>query len=412
MNILIIGGDGNAPGANSVCVRNMAREFMSRGHRVWILASGNIHITTAGCLEGAELWHVPEGYYGRLLHKVNEAPTTLLRLWFKLVSIIRYILLLPLYPNTDPVRTTNVLKKALQLVEEDGIALVVAIHNSYPNIHAGIEIKKRYKDKVRVVSYHLDLRTASVNSSALVRKYIYAHALKSMVKESIEVDTILVPYSGKAETESVQGMRLDKIEYVGFPVYITDGETATCQLPFEKDTINISYIGTLSRDNRDPRYVLSLLEPVSNILGRKIKVHIWGDSGGMESELKECPIACYHGKVENRYVRHIMNHSDFLLNIGNAVAYNMLPSKVFGMFSTGKPILNVVNHTKDATLPYFERYNHSIDIREYDHNYNRPEHLAEEMIKLMSSPLRESDGLFDDFKPETICDLILKEENE
>ena len=100
------------------------------------------------------------------------------------------------------------------MVEENEIGLVVAIHNSYPNIHAGIVIKKRFKEKIRVVSYHLDLRTASVNSSALVRKYIYIHALKSMVKESREVDKILVPYSGKAETERVEGMSLDKIEYV------------------------------------------------------------------------------------------------------------------------------------------------------------------------------------------------------
>lgn len=412
MNILIIGGDGNSPGANSVCVRNMAREFMSHGHCVWNLASGNTYTTTAGNLDGAELWHVREGYYGRLYHKVNEEPTLLLRLWFRLVSVARHILLLPLYPNTDPVRTKNVLKKAIQLIEKNEIGLVLAIHNSYPNIHAGMEIKRMYKEKVRVVSYHLDLRTASVNSSALIRKYIYAHALKSMVKESQVVDKILVPFSGRAETEKVAGMRLDIIEYVGFPVFVTEGEVSTCQLPFDKDSINVSYIGTLSRENRDPRYVLSLLETVSKISGRKIKVHIWGDIGGMEHELNESPIACYHGRVENRYVWHIMDHSDFLLNIGNTLAYNMLPSKVFGMFATGKPIINVVNHPHDATLPFIERYNHSIEIREYDHNYNSPEHLAKEMKQLMRAPLRDSNGLFEDFKPETICDIILKEVNE
>ena len=412
MNILIIGGDGNSPGANSVCVRNMVRAFMSRGHRVWNLASGSAHTTKAGNLDGAELWHVPEGYYGRLLHKVRDAPTPVLKLWFKLVSVVRHLLLLPLYPNTDIVRTKNVLKKAFQLVEKNKIRLVIAIYNSYPNIHAGIEIKKRYGEKIKVVSYHLDLRTASVNSSALVRKSIYTHALKSMVKESQVVDKIFVPYSGKTETERVEGMRLDKIEYVGFPVFVTDGDVATCQLPFEQDAINISYIGTLSRDNRDPRYVLSLLETVSKILGRKIIVHIWGDTGGMERELKESSIASFHGMVENRYVQHIMGHSDFMLNIGNKLAYNMLPSKVFGMFATGKPIINVVNHPQDTTIPFFERYNHSIEIKEYAPDLDRPELLAEEMKKLICEPLRDSKDLFDDFKPETICDIILKDNNE
>ena len=64
------------------------------------------------------------------------------------------------------------------------------------------------------------------------------------------------------------------------------------------------------------------------------------------------------------------------------------------------------------TINFIERYNHSIEIREYDHNYNSPEHLAKEMKQLMRAPLRDSNGLFEDFKPETICDIILKEVNE
>lgn len=412
MNILFIGGSLPASGANSVCVKNMAMAFMARGHRVWVISDGDDYVHESFDIDGVTLWQVPEGRYGKLLKRVTERPTFFGRMWLKIVGTIRHLLLLPLYPITEPERSLKVTRKAKRIVEENDITLVVTIYNSYPNIHAGIEIKKRYRNNIRVVSYHLDLRTASVNSSALVRKFIYTNALKSMVKESEIVDKILVPYSGKEETESVSGMRLDKIEYVGFPVFVTGGKETVCQLPFEQGVINVSYIGTLSRDNRDPRYVLSQLEVVSKILNKKIKVHIWGDTGGMESDVKESPIACYHGKVENRYVRYIMNHSDFLLNIGNALAYNMLPSKVFGMFATGKPIINVVNHPKDATLPFFERYNHSIDIREYERNSNRPEHLAEEMKELMDSPLRESNGLFDDFKPETICDLILKENNE
>ena len=56
MNILIIGGSGNAPSANSVCVRNMAQEFIRKGHKVWNLAAWDICVTKPGDIGGAELW--------------------------------------------------------------------------------------------------------------------------------------------------------------------------------------------------------------------------------------------------------------------------------------------------------------------------------------------------------------------
>lgn len=407
MNILIIGGSGKAPGANSVCVRNMAQEFMVQGHRVWNISDGEDYVREPGDMDGVTLWQVPEGFYGKLLKEVTANPILFRRIWLKVVGVIRHLLLLPLYPITEPGRTLKVVKRAKKIVKENDITLVIAIYNGFANIYAGMKLKKMYGAKLKVVSYHLDLRTASVNNSALVRQYIHRHALQSLVKESQIVDKMLIPYSGKEETEKVKGLEKEKIIYVGFPVYVSDGEVKECELPFDDETINISYIGTLSEDNRNPRYVLGLLEQVSNMMSRKIMVHVWGDAGGMDAELNASPIACYHGKIDNRYVRYIMNKSDFLLNMGNAVAYDMLPSKVFGMFATGKPIINVITHPKDATLPFFEKYNHSINIKEYKKEEQKTSKVKEELELLNRTALHNTDGMFDDFKPETICNIIL-----
>ena len=103
-----------------------------------------------------------------------------------------------------------------------------------------------------------------------------------------------------------------------------------------------------------------------------------------------------------------MNESDFLLNIGNKIAYQMLPSKIFGMFATGKPIINVIGHPDDATMPYFSCYNNSIDIKEYEPSVNDEELLLKKIKEKYKTPLVDRSDLFSDFKPEVICNLLLQ----
>lgn len=408
MNILIIGGSGNAPSANSVCVRNMAQEFISQGHKVWNLAVGDEFVTKAGDIGGAELWQIPGGWYAKYTKFVEQRPTVFRIISFKLVSLIRHMFLLLIFPMTDPLRSWKVLKKAKVLVRDNDISLVVSIYNSYENIYSGMKLKGLYKDKLKVVSYHLDLRTSNTNTYAAVRKYVYHHALSSIVKESKVVDKILIPYSGQTDMEQVQGVKKDKIKYVGFPIFIEKVDSVSYKLPFDKGAINISYIGTLSLENRNPYYILTLLEKVSNKINRKIIVHFWGKIGGLENVLEKSSVAVYHGTVDNQFARYILDSSDLLLNIGNTLSYNMLPSKVFGLFATGKPIINVITHPQDASLLYFKRYNNSIDLKEYCPSTEDVIKLAIGIENKLVQPLRDVNGLFDDFKPETICEEILK----
>lgn len=408
MNILIIGGRGNAPSANSVCVRNMAREFISQGHKVWNLASGDECVTRPGVIGGAELWQIPGGWYEIFTKRTEQHPTTFRLICFKIVSLIRHLALVLIFPMTDPVRSWKLLKKANDLVKDNDISLVVAIFNSYENIYSAMKLKRLYKDKMKVVSYHLDLRTSNGNTSAAVRKYVYRHVQSSIVKESEIVDKILIPYSGRIDIERMQGIKREKIKYVGFPVFIEKGGLESIILPFDKRVINISYIGSLSPENRNPFYVLSLLEKVSDKIEQKIMVHFWGGCAGLEDILAKSPVAIYHGTIENQFVRYILDSSDFLLNIGNTLTYNMMPSKVFGLFATGKPIINVINHPQDACLPFFKRYNHSIDLKEYCHSHEDFINLYDGIQNMLGQPLRDVNGLFDDFKPDTICREILQ----
>ena len=407
MNILIIGGAGYSPDANSVCIRNMTKEFVSEGHKVWILSMGDDYIKNPGRIEGATLCQQPMDYYRRLTFRTSRSNLWLLHLWFRIISVLRHVALIPFYPITSPNRSRILAKKAKWIVKENDIKVAICVFNPYDNIYAGIKLKKFYKDDIKVVSYHLDLRTASLNPLFLVRDYIRKHALQSLVYESKTVDKILIPYSGEKETEEVKGIDKNKICYVGFPMYIERIEMHPCDLPFNKNDINISYIGSLSKDNRNPGPILKMIETVSILNKKRIVVHFWGSVGDAQAIIDRSQVAKYHGNVENQYVSYIMSKSDFLLNIGNALAYDMLPSKVFGMFVTGKPIINYISHPQDATIPYFERYNNSIDIKAFDFNQEEVDLLADYLNTNNTEPESTKDLLFEDFTPAYICRLIL-----
>ncbi|MBQ8603961.1 MAG: hypothetical protein IJ410_03850, partial [Oscillospiraceae bacterium] len=55
---------------------------------------------------------------------------------------------------------------------------------------------------------------------------------------------------------------------------------------------------------------------------------------------------------------------DMLLNIGNAIS-NMVPSKIFDYFATGKPIVNVQKIDNAPDVEYFEKYPLQITLPEY-----------------------------------------------
>lgn len=407
MNILFIGGQGRTSDANGVCIRNMVKEMVARGHVVWVLAMGNSYSVVETEQDGASITEVPMSLFWRLSKRNENSGNIFFHLLFRGLVFFRHLLLLFVYPHTAPFRSLRVARIAKKLVKDNEIELVVTTFCPYENIYAGLQLKKKYGDGVRVVSYHLDLRTGSQNSSRLVREYIYKHSLKSLKKESIAVDLLMIPYPGQKEIESIKTIPSGKVKYVGFPVFIDDNCVKPYDLPFDFKEINICYVGTLYMGNRDPRYILSLIEQVVQEVDMKIKVHFWGDMREFESILSDSPIAIYHGMIDNSFVRFIMDNSDFLLNVGNAITYDLLPSKVFGMFATGKPIINVIAHPKDATLPYFARYNYSVDVKEYEKSPEDKEKLKDFIVANKRASRRVSVGLFDDFTPKKICDIIL-----
>lgn len=410
MNILILGGRAEAKDANSICINNMVHEFLSRGHKVWTVVSGNENSNCKMLLNGCWQIQVKRSRFFDLSDKLKANYNLINKLLLALLTIIRHILLMPFYPNVAPFTAYKMARLAEKLVRDNIIDCVIGTYGSYECIKTAIHIKKHCN--ISVVLYYLDLCTASDNKSAIIRRYAEYSTFKALVRHSKVVDLILIPLSGFKTINKLKNLNKDVIKYVGFPVYLPNSEEHNCcPLPFDKQRIAIVYIGSLSLQNRNPEYIIHLLEVINNDYGVKLSVHFWGliTDNRILSMIEASPIAEYHGFIENKYTGYIMKNSDYILNIGNATSVDMLPSKIFSIFSTGKPVINVVNNTNDLSASYFERYGNSIDIKGYAQDEKSDvANLVNSFLKGHISHYAIKEGLFKEYTPSYICDVILE----
>ena len=412
MNILLLESRRDIPSAITICMDNLADEFKSRGYEVWTISRSKSGVKYLGSSKGIHRYNVKHDLYNSILEFKASHSGFLASLIFMAVSLIRHLLFFPIFPNVAPLSSERVYRLANRIVSQNEIDLVVCPYHPYENIYTAQKLKNKYGDKLRVVTYHLDLRTVTGNKNGLVRNYVKKRVYSSLVKENKVVDKVLVPYTGREEMESIKELNQNKIEYLGFPVFVPiTGQEEQCETPYEKDIINIAYIGTLATDNRPPQYILKLIEKVQADSNLNVMIHFWGgfEGSGLAEILESSPVAKYHGKLDKKYANYMMSQSDFVLNIGNKTTPHMLPSKVFSVFALGKPIISVINNPDDASIPYLEKYGNIVEIKAYENDFdNDVKMLINKLSKTFKIDHNTISKKFVGFTPAYNCDVILK----
>lgn len=362
MNILIIGSHyASSSSANGICAQNLALEFKRQGHDVYVISTGLKDGLIPELIEGVRVWTIKHEWFNQLLAKLQKGARWYHRLLLKPYWALRSLYILPRYPITQSIRLERSYNLALKIIKEENIDVVLCTCLPYEPIAVGMRLKEKLGDLIRVVTYHLDILSFPNNKDGLLKAYKERRIKNAIEKELQVVDKMLVPESGKGIFSS------PKIEYTGFPAYIAQRDAIRAPFEFDKKYINISFIGSLDKSNRSPRFALKLLENLANNRNLYIRVSIWGNIADADTKMviNECKIAKYYGMLENRYVNDILVKSDVLLNISNAVLYKLIPSKIFQLFDSNRPILNIVNHPNDLTIPYFAQADGVLNVMSY-----------------------------------------------
>lgn len=375
--------------ANAVCEQNIAKELKKRGYSVYTISysfkkeldySQNEIVVQISVLKRIiEYLHCKRNVFiFRLLHKV--------------FVVIRKIIIAPFFPSVPSLSKVSYYKSAIKLIEEEKIDTIIGFYKPFDAIECAYILKKRFKDRIKVFTYHLDLLNVSEDRNTVIRKYKEFNAKRFFSKEICLIDHIFIPCSEENKYNN------NNISYVDFPLFEENSECLPSEIEFDKSSVNIVYIGSLDFTNRNPKFFISLIDKANEVLKKKIIFHIWGNVP-QELICNSRNIA-YHGTIQHRYVMDILKKCDYVVNIGNLTTYQWIPSKIFQLFSTGKPIINIIRHPLDVSQDYFNIYSNSCDLYEYNHNI---EDMTRKLIDYLTDGLgklsHNANILFDRSRP-------------
>ena len=400
--LIVYCGHDDSTSANGVCVWNLARELKGRGHEVWVIWQFKKDIFKEFEKEGIHCYGVRESWFYTFTQWHKKHRNILADLFYNFVSFLRLFYVMPFYPNVSPWVALKCSFLANTIVRKNKLDRVVGIYMPYDAIKTTIRLKKKYKDNLYVANYHLDLINSPINANRFVKGYKLWKGKLAVKHELALVDRMLLPMSAKNTIKD------DKIKYVDFPLFVRNPNNLLSDFVFPSDCINITYIGSLDKSNRNPSFALTLIKKCIELTSKKIIVNVWGNLADIETRdiIKGFDFVAYHGLVENMYVQDLLSRSDFLLNVSNAVTYNMIPSKIFQQFSMHKPIINIVRHREDSSLKYFTKYPNVINIQEYSPSEKDLLSMLDFLTIKDSQSIKYNDDVYIESTPGYICNLI------
>lgn len=403
-NILILGSSFlPRPTANGVCLINIAREYLKDGHTVFCIAAKDPDQKEYEVLDGVHIYRVERSWFASF-HEKYSSGGRIRKSFEKAVHLIRNVGMIPFYPNVAPVRARKIYSLAEKIIQEKQIDTVIASYVPYEMIYAVLRLKRKFGSRLYCAAYYLDY--LRVNKYSSLARVFYDRSCACAQKKDLRcLDRVGIPISCKDEFEKQYGVH-ENVVFLELPVYVKEAGAPMKELSFSEDTLNLAFIGSLNTWNRSPERLLKLLKVVQAKCPN-LRLHIWGNINDTKEMIAQyAELAEYHGYTESRYIPTILHNADWVVNISNERDYHLVPSKIFQLFASGKPVLNYMFNRSDASIPYFERYENTYTV--YDDQAD-DEAVVEALVKALQKqwPPVNADELFRDNMPEVVAEKIL-----
>lgn len=390
--------------ANSICAQIIARELQDRGHEVNILYSSALNPDCNQLWNSSKCYRVRLPRYKELIKKC--ADKTRYRFFTRLLLIARKPFAAALYPNVAFLSSRRYLCEAKRIIEKRKPDMVLVLYKPYEPLYTALKLKKECGNAIRIVAYHLDYLTDSDEKHSLFAKYKRFRGERVFRKELELLDRVFVQSTAQGRFSDTTENK--KIGFVDFPLYLKSTPTVQSKFVFPPDSINISYIGSLDKENRNPKVLFRIIESMEKIHGKTVRLHLWGN---IDQEIKDGirgDQIVYHGYIDNCFVADLYRRSDFLLNVGNAITCSWIPSKIFQLFSAHKPIIDCITNEADATIPYFQKYEYALLLKLNEDVSAQYKDLKDFICSFYGIELTIDDTQFETSTPTYVVDQILK----
>ena len=200
----------------------------------------------------------------------------------------------------------------------------------------------------------------------------------------------------------------EKVHVLGFPTLLP-----RVMEPVEHDDIQCVFCGSLHLGMREPGFALALFRALHDDA-----VTLTMAGGGwerFEADADETARALgakfvRPGLLPPDEAAALENRADVLVSLGNTYD-NQMPSKLFGYFATGKPVLHLAVNENDPTLPYLARYPLALVLHRKDGvtpGTVSKLHSWLHNVQGHALPFAQTARLYPEFTPEKVAEEFLK----
>lgn len=374
--------------ANGICVKNVVDELKKNGYKIYVICEGKGKDIL---YDDINVIYVRGTVFKCINDYAHKKNTTLALLMCGICFVIRRIFLgiisMFVFPNVSFGRTRRVYKVLNNLYKKEKFDCVIGTFRPYDNVEAVNRFKRR-NPKVKSEIIYLDILDAKNPFGLLFKGFFEKLCVKSEKRTFGINDLILFPESAREKYQnSFYDFAKQKIKFFDFPLFTATSKKQK-QEQSNSEKTNIVYAGTVDGKNRNAEYFLMLAEQLRLNFNMDISVEFYGDFADekMRRKYENSEFVKFRGKITADEVFEVLCNADCLLNLSNIITYEMVPSKIFQLFSTCNKIVNMVENEKDKSLEYFNKYPKILNIREYNGNIEYDTKLLKEFIENRDMP--------------------------
>lgn len=368
--------------ANVLCDNKIIQEMLkTNNYEIHCLVYRPSGLPNYEIINGIKVHRVSKGLFFRFDLWARENRSKILAAINRIILRIKQILTIPIYPCYEPLATLKYAKEAKKLHKKEKFDIVISEHHGFDTLYAGHALKK-YDPNIKFVPILWDPFTGKEPAKYLPKGYAEKKLLNSESKILSNADCIIAMMSSIEyhKKMSINKAYYDKYRFLDIPGIIKPKESLADAKFIDESKINIVYSGVLSLPERDPSYIVELLNQTK--YAKDINLVFLAIGNGVDKlyGLKETFSGnlVINGYVSREEINAIYHKSDVLLNLGGSNPY-MVPSKIFEYMSYGKSILSTYYIDDESSKKYFEKYPLALCIDERK-NKDKNKAILEEFI--------------------------------
>lgn len=394
------------PSANGICCDSLINHFLNQNNQVYVICNKRLGLEKTSRLGDVIVFPVPDFLYQQFAEKKRKSRSGIKKQIYsmleKVADYTRLIAYAPYYPISSPQRKNNYYKAAKELIITEHINVVISTCMPADAVFASVQLKQEFPN-ITFVSYFLDPIAGGLNHRLYSKRLAYTLALK---KERCVVDAsdavIAQLEHEKHFREEYNTKKLEKIYFLGVPLLF---ERKSNQRKKE-NTQTVVYAGAVSRENRNPQFIINLFKHVKNA---RLIMYITNDPSVAIEAAGDSSNIVIHGRISHDELESVLSDADALLNIGNNQSMQS-PSKLVEYISYGKPIISTFRIENDTSAELLEKYPYSLLIDE--RNSSNLDSVASDIDTFLDThneviPYNVLKQLYRKFSPETVYNIVM-----